>query len=295
MGSEGMTWQSTPSADEAARVAYWQLHMERSHELLRAMERHPVQECGEPLASIPDAARAAGVEMYFSDTPCGGVFPRIYMIRTSLLDPLLAAARDMLARGWVMKIEEGYRTKAMQTALGRSPAVFDLIVRTCARECGGRVPPVELVRRRAMCLVANYPLTGTHLFGAAVDISVIDRSTGREVSRGKPYLEMSEYTPMDSPFVTEAEHQNRLDITAIMERHGFVHYPGEFWHYNQGDALHQIITGAGRPGRYGPVHWDPRQNRITPFDANELREPLTPPEIQQTLIDEAMRRLGGGV
>src|SRR5690606_39113568 len=87
MGSEGMTWQSTPSADEAARVAYWQLHMERSHELLRAMERHPVQECGEPLASIPDAARAAGVEMYFSDTPCGGVFPRIYMIRTSLLDP----------------------------------------------------------------------------------------------------------------------------------------------------------------------------------------------------------------
>ena len=74
----------------------------------------------------------------------------------------------------------------MQTALGRAPAVFDRIVQACIRECGGGRPPVELVFRRAMCLVANVPLTGTHLAGAAVDISVLRRDDGAEVWRGKP-------------------------------------------------------------------------------------------------------------
>lgn len=276
--------------DEAARVAFWVEYMEQSYTLTEAIIRHPLQECGEGFASIRAAADAAGAEMRFSTTRLAGQFERLFFIRESLIPDLMAIATDMNARGWILKIEDGYRTRAMQTALGRAPAVFDRILQSCIRECGGRRPPVELVSRRAMVLVANVPVTGTHMAGAAVDISVLGRDSGEEVWRGKPYLEMSEYTPMNSPFVTAEEKQNRQEITRMMEQRGFLHYPGEFWHYNKGDSLHQIQAKSGRPGRYGPVDWDPATNRVTPY-ADPLGV-LTPLDTLDSLIQQALARLG---
>src|SRR5689334_15924591 len=119
------------SQDESARVAFWVENMERAHGLLSRMAEYPVRECGEPLVSISEAAKAAGVEMLFSQTKLAGKFDRIFFIRKGLIDDLIAVARKMNQRGWVLKIEEGYRTREMQTALGRTPAVFDLIVRSC--------------------------------------------------------------------------------------------------------------------------------------------------------------------
>src|SRR5512137_2185509 len=277
--------------DEAARVAFWVEYMEQSYALAEAIMRHPLQESREGFASIPAAAEEAGVDVRFSVTQLAGKFERLFVIRESLIPDLVAIARDMNTRGWVLKIEDGYRTREMQTALGRAPAVFDRILQSCIRECGGRRPPVELVSRRAMVLVANVPLTGTHMAGAAVDISVLRREDGAEVWRGKPYLEMSEYSPMDSPFVNAEERRNRQEITRVMERHGFLHYPGEFWHYNKGDSLYQIQARTSQPGRYGPVDWDRATNTVTPYaDARGL---LTPLDVLESLIQQAMQRLGG--
>jgi D-alanyl-D-alanine dipeptidase len=276
--------------DEATRVAFWVEYMEQSYALTEAIMRHPLRESREGFASIRTAAEGAGVEVRFSTTRLAGQFERLFFIRESLIPDLMAIARDMNARGWILKIEDGYRTREMQTALGRAPAVFDRIMQSCIRESGGGRPPAELVSRRAMVLVANVPITGTHMAGAAVDISVLRRDNGEEVWRGKPYLEMSEYTPMNSPFVTAEEKHNREEITRMMERHGFLHYPGEFWHYNKGDSLYQIQARTGQPGRYGPVDWDPTTNCVTQY-ADPLGL-LTPLEALESLIQQALARLG---
>ncbi|MCA9147342.1 MAG: hypothetical protein KDB05_31410, partial [Planctomycetales bacterium] len=173
--------------------------------------------------------------------------------------------------GWILKIEDGYRSKNMQSQLVRKPELFDAILRKCIWENGGVLPPTELVFRRAIVLIANIPKIGTHMSGSAVDISVFRREDGGEVWRGNPYLEMSERTPMRSPFIQADDLQNRLDITAMMEAHGFIHFPYEFWHYNQGDAMGHILGGHPAPARYGPVHWDPQTNEVTPYD-----DPLSP-------------------
>jgi D-alanyl-D-alanine dipeptidase len=275
--------------DEAARVAFWVEYMEQSYALTEAIMRHPLEESREGFVSIRAAAEAAGVDVRFSTTRLAGQFERLFFIRESLIPDLMAIARDMNGRGWILKIEDGYRTREMQTALGRAPAVFDRILQSCIRECGGRRPPVELVSRRAMVLVANVPLTGTHMAGAAVDISVLRRDDEAEVWRGKPYLEMSEYTPMNSPFVTGEERENRQAITRVMEQHGFLHYPGEFWHYNKGDSLYQIQARTGQPGRYGPVDWEPATNRVTPYA--DPRGVLTPLDVLESLIQQALTRL----
>jgi D-alanyl-D-alanine dipeptidase len=275
--------------DSAARRAFWIEQLEHSYTLMATMRDHTLAECGEGFASIADAADAAGVEMLFSETPIVDELPRLFYIRSSLADPLMSAAREMNECGWILKIEDGYRSREMQRRLGLKPAVFDSIVRTCIWECCGATPPIELLFRRALCLVANIPANGTHLCGAAVDISVFRRDDGREVCRGKRYLEMSEYTPMQSPFVSPEAQQNRVAITAIMERHGFMHYPGEFWHYNQGDTLAQLLNGRQTPGRYGPVDWEPSENRVTPFP--DILTPLTPPDQLAAELTRALARV----
>ena len=279
----------TPRDDENARRRFWTEHMERSHDLLEAMARQEVRESGEGLASIPDAAAAAGVEMLFSDTRIAGDLERIFCIRAGLIPDLLAIARDMHERGWLLKIEDAYRTREMQTELGRKPAVFDTIVRACQWENDGQPPPIDLVMRRATCLVANYPSVGTHTMAAAVDVSVYHLDDGSEVWRGRPYLDMSECTPMDSPFVSADEQRSRREITAIMERHGYLHYPGEFWHYNKGDTLYHYMSRTGRPAQYGCVHWDSVSNQVTPYE--DVASPLTPPEVMARKLEEALARL----
>ncbi|MEE3259941.1 MAG: M15 family metallopeptidase [Candidatus Latescibacterota bacterium] len=275
--------------DEEVRRRFWTEHMERSHHLLQAMTQYQTVESGEGFASIPDAADTAGVEMLFATGKIAGDLDRIFHIRKRLIPDLLAIARDMRERGWLLKVEDGYRTQEMQTQLGQKPAVFDMIVGSCRWELGGETPPLDLIRRRSTCLVANYPNRGTHTMGAAVDISVFGLDDGAEIWRGKPYLEMSEYTPMDSPFISPAERQNRREITALMERHGFLHYPGEFWHYNKGDALYHHMAKTGQPAPYGPVHWDPATNQVTPYD--DVSSPLTPPAAMAAHLDAALARL----
>jgi D-alanyl-D-alanine dipeptidase len=114
----------------------------------------------------------------------------------------------------------------------RKSVLFDTILLKCIWENGGTIPSAEMVVRRAIVLIANIPKIGTHMSGSAIDISVYRPDDGKEVWRGNPYLEMSERTPMRSPFVEPEAIENRLAITAMMEAHGFMHFPFEFWHFN---------------------------------------------------------------
>ena len=77
-----------------------------------------------------------------------------------------------------------------------------------------------------------------------------------------------------------------------MERHDFLHYPGEFWHYNKGDALYHLMAKTGQPAPYGPVHWDSETNEVTPYD--DISSPLTPPEEMAACLEEALARLDQG-
>ena len=280
------------TTDDTVRRQYWAEQMELGYELVQRVLDFQVVECGEGFVSIVDAAESANVEMLFSDSKIAGELERVFFIREGLIEQLLAAGRSMNERGWVLKIEDGFRSMEMQSQLGRKPDVFDAILQKCIWENHGVLPDVEMVFRRAIILIANIPKGGTHMSGSAVDISVFSRDDGKEVWRGNTYLEMSERTPMRSPFIDESDLHNRLEITSMMEAHGFMHFPYEFWHYNQGDAMGQILSGQTAPGRYGPVHWDPQSNRVTPYEAP--LEPLNPLDVIQSEIVAAMDRIQAG-
>ena len=280
------------NTDPASARAYWAEQMEKGYELVQRIMAFAVQESGEGFASLQDAVADDGVEIHFSTSKIAGELDRVFFIRESLVHDVIAIGHEMNNRGWILKIEDGYRSLNMQKQLGSKAELFDAILRKCIWENGGVIPSVDLVFRRGSVLIANVPKVGTHMSGSAIDISVIRRDDGSEVWRGNPYLEMSERTPMRSPFVEREWVQNRVEITAIMETYGFMHFPFEFWHYNKGDALGHILTGNAAPATFGPVHWDPATNKVTAV-ADSTR-PLRPlPEIEREIASAIARTKAG--
>lgn len=256
---------------EQKRIRYWSDQMDRAYRFMMAIRRYPVRECGEPLVFLPAAAKAAGVPVVFSRRPFGRRLERLFYLRRELVEPFLRVAEAMQRRGWILKVEDAYRTPAMQSWLNHWPRVYEGVAARVQWECGGgRKPAVALMFQRLTALTATMPKIGTHMSGSALDISVLRRSDRTEVDRGGPYIEISERTPMDTPFISAQARRNRRIISDLMAHAGFLAYPYEFWHYSQGDAYTEFLCRTGQPARYGAVRLvSPRSGAVAP-----LRQPL---------------------
>ena len=125
--------------------------------------------------------------------------------------------------------------------------------------------------------------------GSAIDITVLGREDHREVDRGGSYLELSECTPMCSPFIGSYARHNRQEITTIMTSHGFVPYPYEFWHYSKNDVYCEYLSGSGKPACYGAVFLSLSTGSTTPTP--DTRQPLHSTEEIRREIKQALKRL----
>jgi D-alanyl-D-alanine dipeptidase len=275
-----------PSPSDMANREYWTTQLDEAFAFMEAMRVYPIEECGEPMVSLCEASD--GLEVEFSTTLINRTHPRVFFVREGLIKHFRAAAREMNDRGWVLKIEDGYRSPEMQRAQSHNPAHFDVILEKVMWELNGQVPTPELMFRRLSALIATRCRIGTHISGSAIDISVFDRTTGNELERGGTYIEISERTPMASPFITEEERKNRTEITAIMHRNGWFAYPYEFWHFSSGDSYAESLAGTGRPGRYGPVAFDGKSITVIPEPASD--EMLEPLEFYERQIKAALER-----
>ncbi len=275
--------------DQDARRAFWAQQMDLAYDFMSQIRTYPVEECGENLSSMIDAAADAKLEVEFSTSEIAGDLNRIFFLRDGLIPKFLAAAREMNERGWVMKVEDGFRTLEMQTTLSRKPNVFDAILKSTMWELKGEKPTPEFMLKRLSVLTATRPKVGTHMSGSAIDISVFDRDTRVEINREGPYLEMSELTPMQSPFASPQALENRNTITDIMTRSGFTAYPFEFWHYNSGDAYDEFLNKTGKPGRYGAIHLNQETGESTPVADPD--EALQTPEVMQREMEASLARL----
>ena len=196
IGSQALE-QHKHDQQEDGRRAFWSQKMDEAYTFMGKMMTYPVSECGEPMVNLRLEVHSAGVEVTFSDKPHINGLPRLYYLRQGLVSPFLAAASEMNERGWILKLEDGYRTLTMQRGLSQLAQVFHAVLDKVRWESQQDMPPGDLLFRRLAALVANAPKIGTHMSGSAMDISVLQRDTREEVDRGAPYIEMSELTPMD--------------------------------------------------------------------------------------------------
>ena len=278
-------------SDEVARRAYWTQQLEAAYAFMfESILPYSVVECGEPFVSLREAAAQADVIVAFSSLKHVNDLDRLFYLREGQIPNFLGAAKKMNELGWVLRVEDGYRTREIQKYLGLTPKVFDAVLERVMWELGGEVPSPEFMFRRCSALVATVPKFATHMSGSAIDISVMRlNDPALEVDRGGPYIELSELTPMNSPFVSAEGLGHRTKITALMRDYGFVEYPWEFWHYSSGDAYDQFLRKTGKPAIYGAVDWDPVTNVVTPMD--DPTAPLNSEEEIRAEIQAALQRL----
>ncbi len=70
-----------------------------------------------------------------------------------------------------------------------------------------------------------------HSRGVAVDISLIDKKTNREVDMGGHFDLLAPSSATNYKGITPHQQNNRQLLKQVMERHGFVNYSPEWWHY----------------------------------------------------------------
>ena len=250
---------------------YWTQQMEAAYGFMQEVLEYPIQECGEQLSCLCECADEADVAIIFASGKKIGMFDRVFFVRQSLVDKLLRVAEAFLKRGYVLRIEDAYRTPETQTRGACSKYVISSVVEKVIWELDGGMPTAELVFRRLAAWTATTLKFANHTSGSAVDVTAVHRD-GSALDMGGTYPQLSYLTPMASPFVPSEVRQNRQMLCELFGAEGFVPYPFEFWHFSCGDADCEMIAGNGRPGRFGPIDWCAGEQR--PIPAEEVLRPL---------------------
>ncbi len=71
----------------------------------------------------------------------------------------------------------------------------------------------------------------SHSRGSAVDLTLLDMETGKEVDMGSPFDLFSELSHPDSRAVTQEQYDNRMLLRRAMLRNGFAPIDCEWWHF----------------------------------------------------------------
>ena len=71
----------------------------------------------------------------------------------------------------------------------------------------------------------------SHSRGSAIDLTLLDMKTGKELDMGSPFDLFSEVSHPDHRGVTEEQYANRMLLQRVMVRNGFRPIDGEWWHF----------------------------------------------------------------
>ncbi len=126
-------------------------------------------------------------------------------------EALLRAQRELKAHGYGLIIHDGYRpwyvTKIFWDATPVDKRIF----------------------------VADPAVGSNHNRGCAVDLSLYDLKTGKEVRMPSGYDEMTDRAYADYPGGTADERARRALLREVMEKQGFKVNPEEWWHFDYKD------------------------------------------------------------
>jgi D-alanyl-D-alanine dipeptidase len=129
-------------------------------------------------------------------------------LQRAAAESLIRANRELHASGYGLIIHDGYRpwfvTKIFWDATPNDQKIF----------------------------VANPASGSMHNRGCAVDLSLYDLKTGREVEMPSGYDEMTERAYADYAGGTDEQRARRALLRQAMEKQGFAVIPKEWWHFD---------------------------------------------------------------
>ena len=136
---------------------------------------------------------------------------------------LKGVSNEMMVRGYRLKVFDAYRP-----AYAVKHFVLWGIEDTDIRMKPYFYPDLQKQELFAKGYIAKM---SSHSRGSAVDLTLLDMATGKEVDMGSPFDLFSEASHPDYKGVTEEQYKNRMMLQQVMVRNGFSPIDCEWWHF----------------------------------------------------------------
>ena len=137
---------------------------------------------------------------------------------------LKAAAGEMNAQGYRLKVFDAYRPAcAVRSFVLWGIEDLDLRMKPYF------YPDLEKQELFKKGYIAKM---SSHSRGSAVDLTLLDMRSGKELDMGSPFDLFSELSHPDSHGVTEEQYENRMLLQKAMIRNGFQPIDCEWWHFS---------------------------------------------------------------
>ena len=140
---------------------------------------------------------------------------------------LKAAAGELVVQGYRLKVFDAYRP-----ACAVKHFVLWGIEDQDIRMKPYFYPELE---KQALFSDGYIASKSSHSRGSAIDLTLLDMDTGRELDMGSPFDLFDERSHPDSRAVTDEQYENRMILQRAMVRNGFKPIDCEWWHFSLAD------------------------------------------------------------
>ena len=140
---------------------------------------------------------------------------------------LKAAGSELLVQGYRLKVFDAYRP-----ACAVKHFVLWGIEDQDVRMKPYFYPDLEKQELFARGYIAKQ---SSHSRGSAVDVTLLDMKTGKELDMGSPFDLFSEVSHPDYRGITQDQYENRMLLQKVMVRSGFQPIDCEWWHFSLKD------------------------------------------------------------
>src|SRR5215470_1078279 len=158
----------------------------------------------------------------FVGRPINGYRAPRCLLTQPAANALAEVARDLAARGLVIKVFDCYRP-------ARAVADFVRWARD-PRDQGAKAEFYPDVDKRTLFRDGYIASHSGHSRGSTVDLTLA-RADGTELDMGTPFDFFSPRSWTAASSVTAEQHANRMRLAAAMRRRCFRGYPKEWWHF----------------------------------------------------------------
>ena len=136
---------------------------------------------------------------------------------------LKAVSNELFVQGYRLKVFDAYRPVAAVKQF-----ILWGIEDTDVRMKPYFYPDLEKQELFARGYIAKQ---SSHSRGSALDLTLLDMRTGKELDMGSPFDLFSPLSHPDCPDVTDEQHENRMLLQHAMVRNGFLPIDCEWWHF----------------------------------------------------------------
>ena len=136
---------------------------------------------------------------------------------------LKAASNVLFVKGYRLKVFDAYRP---------APAVRQFVL-WGIEDTDIRMKPYFYpeLEKQELFREGYIAKQSSHSRGSAIDLTLLDMRTGRELDMGSPFDLFSELSHPDCRSITEEQYENRMLLQSAMVRNGFEPIFCEWWHF----------------------------------------------------------------